>query len=129
MTIISLLHIVLLVTFNSFQIDSKYSSDLSEQQKIEYLISHIENLTNAYFIRNGRSHTPKDAANHLRRKLRHSRNHINTAEDFIHICATKSSITGRKYLIIFSDGKKVETGKYLLQILVSLEPTEEDISE
>ena len=129
MTIISLLHIILLVTVNSFQIDSKLSTDLSEQQKIEYLISHVENITDAYFIRNRRSHSPKDAAKHMRTKLRHSRNHINTAEDFIHICATKSSITGRKYLITFSDGKSVETGKYLLQILNTLESSEEDISE
>jgi hypothetical protein len=129
MTIISILNIALLFVFNTSDIDSKYSSDLTEQQKIEYLISHVENLTDAYFIRNGRSHSPKDAASHLRTKLRHSRSHISTAEDFIQICATKSSITGRKYLILFSDGKRVETGKYLYQILENLESSEEDISE
>jgi len=129
MTIISVINIILLFVFNSIHFDSKYSSDLSEQQKIEYLISHVENLTDAKFIRNGRAHSPKDAANHLRTKLRHSRNHISTAEDFIQICATKSSLTGRKYLISFADDKTVESGKYLLQVLLTLESTEDDISE
>lgn len=89
----------------------------TEQEKIDYLISHIQNLQEAVFIRNGVTHSPSDAAGHLRKKLRRARKHIQSAEDFIHICATQSSITGRKYIIQFIDGESIESGIYLRKVL------------
>jgi hypothetical protein len=129
MAIFSLANILFLFVFNTNNFIQLEPPEISEREKIEYLISHVENLKDAFFIRNGRTHSPEDAAKHLRTKLRYSRNHINTAEEFIQICATRSSLTGRKYLITFSDGRSIESGEYLLQLLDELESTDEDLSE
>ena len=40
-----------------------------EKKKIEFLISSVENLKEAIFIRNGSEHNGKEAAQHLRMKL------------------------------------------------------------
>lgn len=108
---------------------STEAQQLSEQEKIEYLISHVENLTDATFERNGTIHTPERAAGHLRTKMRRARRHISTAEDFIRICASQSSITGRKYLITFTDGRSIESGTYLKKILEELEYREHEVTD
>jgi len=102
---------------------------LSEQEKIEYLISHVGNLKDASFERNGRMHTPENAADHLQTKLRRARRHISTAEDFIRVCATQSSMTGRKYFIIFDDGRSYESGTYLKKVLAEIEASDDEVTD
>jgi hypothetical protein len=102
---------------------------ISEKEKIEFLISYVESLPGAVFIRNGKSHTPAEAAGHLRTKLRSSRRCMSTAEDFIKLCASQSSITGRNYIIRFSDGRSYEAGSYLRKVLDELENGKDVISE
>jgi hypothetical protein len=76
-----------------------------EKQKIEFLILSIENLKGAKFIRNGAEYDGKKAAEHLRMKLQMAGGKVRTAEDFIMVCASKSSMSGKPYRIKFSDGK------------------------
>ena len=45
------------------------AQDNIEKKKIEFLISSVENLKGAKFIRNGTEHDGKEAAEHLRMKL------------------------------------------------------------
>ncbi len=45
------------------------AQDNIEKKKIEFLISSVENLKGAIFIRNGSEHDGKAAAEHLRLKL------------------------------------------------------------
>lgn len=120
---------ILAVLTSMISFHSAEAQQLSEQEKIEYLISHVENLTDAAFVRNGTIHTPERAAGHMRTKLRRARRHISTAEDFIRICASQSSITGRKYLITFTDGRSVESGTYLKKILEELENPEHEVTD
>lgn len=84
-----------------------------ENKKIESLISHVENLKDVKFIRNGSSHDPKDAAKFLRGKWRSKEKEIKTAESFIEKVATVSSTSGKPYLIKFNDGNVVKCGDYL----------------
>ena len=42
------------------------AQDTIEQKKIDFLISSVETLKGATFIRNGTEHTGKEAADHLR---------------------------------------------------------------
>lgn len=58
--------------FASFVISDVNSEALTEKQKIDRLIAAVEALDGAVFLRNGAEHSPKDAAEHLRRKLRSS---------------------------------------------------------
>ena len=81
------------------------------------LISAVESLSGAVFIRNGSEHTPREAAEHLRRKLDASNGAIRTAEDFIQQIATGSSISGEEYQIRFTDGRSVPAHEYLREEL------------
>ena len=95
-----------------------------ERQKIDYLIATIETLQGAQFIRNGTSYDAKAAASHLRLKLRSAGSGIATAEDFIRLCASVSSISGKPYQIRFADGQVVSSETYLRQKLAEFSDEE-----
>lgn len=72
--------------------------------EIEALLHFVGGLQGATFIRNGSAHSPSAAEAHLRLKWSNQKKQIKTAEDFIRLCATKSSMSGDPYLIRFADG-------------------------
>ncbi len=88
-----------------------------ESAKIEALISHVESLKDAKFIRNGSTYEAPTAAKLMRYRWNKSKDEIKTGRDFIRICATASTTTGQAYLIRFKDGKEVKSGEYLLEQL------------
>jgi hypothetical protein len=81
------------------------AQDNIERKKIEFLISSVENLKNARFIRNGSEYNSKETAEHLRMKLQKAGGKVQTVDDFIRLCASKSYISGKRYMIKSSDGK------------------------
>lgn len=91
-----------------------------DKAKIEFLISSIEKL-DATFIRNNQEHTAKEAANHLRKKVKYvlssSLAENLTVESFIDQIASKSSLTGEPYLIHFSSGVVMEARVWFYQQL------------
>jgi hypothetical protein len=91
-----------------------------EGAKIEYLITSIESLQDAKFIRNGVAYDSKAAADHLRLKLHSAGSRVVTAEDFIRLCASVSSVTGSPYQIQFSDGHSVTSEAYLREKLATI---------
>jgi hypothetical protein len=94
---------------------------LTEQQKIQALISSIETLKGAVFIRNGSEYDGKKAADHMRAKLRYAGDKIQTAEEFIDELASKSSMSGRPYQIRLPDGRTVNSADYFHAELRKLE--------
>ena len=92
-----------------------------EKKRIESLISTVENLKDAKFVRNGTEYDCKAAAEHMRDKWQYAGSKVKTARDFITLIATKSSQSGKPYLIRFKDGTQVESGKYLTEQLEKLE--------
>jgi hypothetical protein len=88
------------------------AQDNIEKKKIEYLISSVENLKSAKFIRNGSEYAGKEAAEHLRMKLQKAGSHVQRADDFINLCASQSYITGKPYMIKFSDGKTIRAEEF-----------------
>ena len=84
-----------------------------EQARIEYLIESVAALNGARFIRNGAEFNSREAADHLRVKLRNAGSRVRTAEDFILYCATGSSTSGEKYRIRLADGRTVDTADFL----------------
>ena len=93
------------------------AQDNIEKKKIEFLISSVENLKGAIFIRNGSEHDGKAAAEHLRMKLKNAGSYVKTADDFIRLCASKSYITGRPYMIRLSNGKTIKSEEYFREKL------------
>lgn len=88
-----------------------------EKKKIDFLLSSVENMRGAKFIRNGTEHDGKEAAAHLRMKLQKAGGKVQTADDFIRLCASKSFLSGKPYRIRSSDGKTVDSGKYFREKL------------
>jgi hypothetical protein len=78
---------------------------LSEAQKIDRLIAHVAGLQGAVFIRNGKEYGPAEAAKHLQLKREKAGDRVKTADDFIRLCASHSSMSGEAYLIRFADGR------------------------
>lgn len=96
----------------------------SEQEKIDYLIACVDNLTDAKFIRNGLSYDAKTAAAHLRMKREKAGKFIKTVDDFIEKVASKSSVTGNPYKIMYSNGKLIEAKEFYIQCLNALNQTQ-----
>ena len=93
------------------------AQDNIEKKKIEFLISSIENLKGAKFIRNGSEYDGKQAVDHLRMKLQNAGGYVQTADDFIRLCASRSSITGKPYMIRLSNGKTIKSEEYFREKL------------
>lgn len=90
---------------------------ISETDKIERLISEVENLKDVKFIRNGSEYSAAEAADHLRSKLESAGYAVLTAEHFIEHIGSKSSTSGEAYKIKFSDGTVMNAGDFLREKL------------
>ena len=106
------------ILITAFVIIAIFSSAVSaqdniEKKKIEFMIASIQDLKGAKFIRNGAEYDGLEAAKHLRLKLEKAGKHVRTADDFIRLCASKSYMTGKPYMIKFPDGKTISSEKYL----------------
>ena len=77
-----------------------------ENRRIEYLIAAVEHLDGAQFVRNGSGHDGKQAAAHLRLKRKYAGSRVRSAEDFITLCASKSYLSGKPYLMCSPKGKR-----------------------
>ena len=67
-------------------------------EEIDYLISEV-GKSGCKFIRNGKRHSGRDARAHLRSKRRLNAHLIDSTEEFIDRIASKSSTSGKPYLI------------------------------
>jgi hypothetical protein len=99
------------------------ASDLPtpEQNKIETLISGVERMTDAVFIRNGKNYDAPVAAEFLRRKWKSHRLEIHSAADFIDKVASFSSTTGKPYSIRWRDGRERLSAEFFRAQLSLLE--------
>jgi len=93
------------------------AQDDIENRKIAYLIASIENMKGAKFIRNGTEHDGKEAAEHLRSKLKSAGGKVKNADDFIRLCASRSIISGKYYTIRLSDGRIIGSEQYFREKL------------
>ncbi|WP_406818856.1 DUF5329 domain-containing protein [Pseudomonas sp. KnCO4] len=74
-------------------------------QEIKRLLDFVEH-SSCRFVRNGTEYTGPQARAHLEQKLHYleSQNRVKTAEDFIDLAATRSSISGRAYEVRCPEG-------------------------
>lgn len=72
-------------------------------QLIAYLIGEVA-ASPLTFIRNGERHSGKEAADHIRKKYDYFKPRIESVEDFIRLCASKSLISGKPYLVATRQG-------------------------
>ena len=55
----------------------------------------------------------------MHKKYRHFRQDIETAEDFIERCASRSLLSGKPYLVINEQGEQIRTSEWLKAELLS----------
>lgn len=102
---------VWLMLFLSVSI-AAHARDAVETARINHLLKSVEQLEGAVFIRNGTEYDPKSAVSHLRMKLDKAGNEIKTAVHFIDLLASKSSVSGKPYIIRKSDNTRVNTNAF-----------------
>ena len=91
-------------------------AEASYKIEINHLLNYVKN-TKCLYERNGDRHSGGDAYKHISKKYKYFEDDIQSAEDFIQLSATQSTVSGRKYYIICPDKKRVESGKWLLKEL------------
>jgi len=86
--------------------------------EIAHLMDYVKK-TECTYIRNGSEHNGVDAAAHIKKKYDYynDKGKIHSAEDFIRLSASRSTMSGRKYMISCPCEAKVESGKWLLKEL------------
>ena len=81
-------------------------------ETVLHLISYVSE-SGLTFIRNSSEHTAAEAADHMNKKYLHFKEDIRTAEDFIELCATKSLLSGKPYLVVNDQGEQLRTSDWL----------------
>ena len=81
---------------------SHISSAAGTTEEIASLLIFIEQ-SECIFIRNGKHYDALKAREHIEKKYAYYKERMTTAEDFILYSATKSSITGKPYMVICND--------------------------
>jgi hypothetical protein len=92
-----------------------------EQARIDRLVDEVAAQAGLQFVRNGKTHSPSEAATFLRAKLKSQGADVATAEQFIERIASASSTSGQPYRIRFADGREVASAAFLGSLLTALE--------
>ena len=88
------------------------------QEEIAYLLDFVA-ATPCKYDRNGTVYDGPEARDHIFRKFEHYRKKVKTAEDFIKYSATRSMISGKKYVIRCPGFADVFASDWLLDELKS----------
>ncbi len=94
------------------------NSDVPPKQKIE--IEHLLNfikITHCKVTRNGTTYQDSEAVNHIKRKYEYFKDEIETTEQFILMAATKSTMSGKFYMVQCGENKPHKTKEWLLKEL------------
>ena len=97
----------------------------AQLEKIDALIDAIER-SDVTFIREGEKYTGKDAAAHIRDKLKLAAPTIHTVEQFIDRVAGISWMTRQEYQVKLADGTQVGAKAWLREQAAALEPEKPD---
>jgi len=90
------------------------------QVRLDREIRHLTRFvaeSGCNFIRNGKTHTPAQAVEHIDKKYTYFKVDIDSAEKFIELSATQSTLTGKKYTIKCPGQDAVESREWLLEEL------------
>jgi len=88
----------------------------SEQQEIEHLLNFVQ-YSGCVIERNGKAYDAEAAISHIREKYAYFEDEIDSSEDFIELSATRSTMSGKDYLVRCGDGEQIRTQDWLLQEL------------
>lgn len=116
--------VCLLLSSQLFADEKRGADDGSnrEAETIEMLIVAVE-TSGCTFIRNNKRHSAGQAADHLRLKLRRGKRYATTAEDFIENLASKSSWSGKPYVMDCPGSEQQSVNQWLRERLDTVRET------
>lgn len=93
----------------------------SVSQEVEQLIAYIKE-SNCRFQRNGSWYESTEASDHLKKKYQYiaKKGLVKKAEDFIHYAATKSSLSGKLYIVQCEGEKPRKSSEWLVGKLTTM---------
>lgn len=95
--------------------------------EIKHLLDHLAG-SGCSFNRNGKWYSGVDAEKHLQKKYAYllRKDLVTTAESFVELAATASSVSGQPYLVRCGEQDPVESSVWLLQELERYRDSHED---
>jgi len=84
--------------------------------EISHLLSFIK-TSGCTITRNGTAHEASDAVDHIQKKYNYFKDEINSTEQFILLSATKSTMSGKFYMVQCKENKSLKTQEWLLKEL------------
>lgn len=90
---------------------------LQEEERVEAMLQALSRKKNMRFIRNRTEYDAEKAVSHLRLKLGNTRNRLRTAEQFVDNVASRSSMSGKEYMIRTGDAAPQPAGPVLRKLL------------
>ena len=88
----------------------------SERHEVQHLLDYLRS-SDCAMERNGERHAGEDAYAHVKKKYDYFRDEIKTSEEFIDYAATKSTMSGKYYLVICPGDPPVRVRDWLLDEL------------
>ena len=85
-------------------------------EEIDHLLQFVEH-TQCQYERNGKMHSGREAAEHIKKKYNYFKNDIQSAERFIELSATKSTLSGKFYLVHCPGHPPIRSQLWLLREL------------
>jgi hypothetical protein len=89
------------------------------QLEIEHLLNFIRN-SSCIIDRNGKTYAGVKAISHIEKKYAYFEDEIETTEDFIELSASKSTMSGKYYMVSCGDEEQIRTREWLMQELKGL---------
>jgi hypothetical protein len=86
---------------------------LDQLKEVNHLLDYVEN-SGCIINRNGTDYPANEAIAHIKKKYDYFREDINSTEDFIEYSASKSTMSGKYYMVSCPGEKIVKTQKWLL---------------
>ena len=90
------------ILLSLFVLSTPLEAAESSDQEIQLLIQAV-GTSGCDFIRNGKRHDSQAAVEHMQLKYKRGKRYATTAENFIDRLASKSSFSGKPYLIVCQD--------------------------
>ena len=84
--------------------------------EIDHLLNFIRN-SSCIIDRNGKTYAAVKAISHIEKKYAYFEDEIETSEDFIELSASKSTMSGKYYMVRCGDGEQIRTREWLMQEL------------
>ena len=89
---------------------SLFGSDM--QNEIDHLLIFVEN-TECQYERNGKLHSVIDSVEHIKKRYKYFKKEIDSAEQFIALSATKSTRSGKYYMVLCKGSPKIRSQEWL----------------